>query len=79
MATKKNNRSSKTDHVLSLLSNSSAPEPTTEEVPVVDVPADEAPAAASTPTPTAEAPSGNSQRLSPPILEVARTNNGSRL
>ena len=36
MATKKNNRSSKTDHVLSLLSNSSAPEPTTEEVPVVD-------------------------------------------
>ena len=75
MATKKNNRSSKTDHVLSLLSNSSAPEPTTEEVPVVDAPADEAPAAASTPTPTAEAPSGNSQRLSPPILEVARTNN----
>ena len=75
MATKKNNRSSKTDHVLSLLSNSSAPEPTTEEVPVVDAPADEAPAAASTPTPTAEAPSSNSQRLSPPILEVARTNN----
>ena len=75
MATKKNNRSSKTDHVLSLLSNSSAPEPVAEEVPAADAPTGEAPATAAPASPAAEAPSSNSQRLSPPILEVARTNN----
>lgn len=75
MATKKNNRSSKTDHVLSLLSNSSAPEPVAEEVPAPDAPTGEAPATAAPASPAAEAPSSSSQRLSPPILEVARTNN----
>lgn len=75
MATKKNNRSSKTDHVLSLLSNSSAPEPVAEEVPAADAPTGEPAATAAPASPAAEAPSSSSQRLSPPILEVARTNN----
>ena len=75
MATKKNNRSSKTDHVLSLLSNSSAPEPVAEEVPAADAPTGEPAATAALASPAAEAPSSSSQRLSPPILEVARTNN----
>ena len=79
MATKKNTRSSKTDHVLSLLSNSSAQEPVAEEAPAVEASSGEAPATAAapaaTPTPTPEAAPSAPQRLSPPILEVARTNN----
>ncbi|MGO5114651.1 late competence development ComFB family protein [Candidatus Avoscillospira sp. LCP25S3_F1] len=73
MATKKSNRSSKTDHVLSLLSNSSAPEPPTEDVPAAEAPSGEPPVKVA--APAAEVPTGGAQRLSPPILEVARTNN----
>lgn len=78
MATKKNTRSSKTDHVLSLLSNSSAQEPAAEEVPAAaEAPSEESPAAvpAVAAAPATEAPPSAPQRLSPPILEVARTNN----
>ena len=75
MATKKNNRSSKTDHVLSLLSNSSAPEPVAEDTRSRVAPTGEPAATAAPASPAAEAPSSSSQRLSPPILEVARTNN----
>lgn len=76
MATKKNTRSSKTDHVLSLLSNSSAQEPTAEEVPAAaEAPSEESPAAAPAVAAATEAPPSAPQRLSPPILEVARTNN----
>ena len=78
MATKKNTRSSKTDHVLSLLSNSSAQEPAAEEVPAAaEAPSEESPAAAPAvaAAPATEAPPSAPQRLSPPILEVARTNN----
>ena len=78
MATKKNTRSSKTDHVLSLLSNSSAQEPAAEEVPAAaEAPSEDSPAAAPAvaAAPATEAPPSAPQRLSPPILEVARTNN----
>lgn len=78
MATKKNTRSSKTDHVLSLLSNSSAQEPAAEEVPAAaEAPSEESPAAAPAvaAAPATETPPSAPQRLSPPILEVARTNN----
>lgn len=76
MATKKNTRSSKTDHVLSLLSNSSAQEPAAEEVPAAaEAPSEESPAAAPAVAAATEAPPSAPQRLSPPILEVARTNN----
>lgn len=78
MATKKNTRSSKTDHVLSLLSNSSAQEPAAEEVPAAaEAPSEESPAAAPAVAAAAatETPPSAPQRLSPPILEVARTNN----
>lgn len=78
MATKKNTRSSKTDHVLSLLSNSSAPEPAAEEVPAAaEAPSEDSPAAAPAvaAAPATETPPSAPQRLSPPILEVARTNN----
>ena len=78
MATKKNTRSSKTDHVLSLLSNSSAQGPAAEEVPAAaEASSEESPAAvpAVAAAPATEAPPSAPQRLSPPILEVARTNN----
>ena len=78
MATKKNTRSSKTDHVLSLLSNSSAQEPAAEDVSAAaEAPSEESPAAAPAvaAAPAMEAPPSAPQRLSPPILEVARTNN----
>lgn len=78
MATKKTTRSSKTDHVLSLLSNSSAQEPAAEDVSAAaEAPSEESPAAAPAvaAAPAMEAPPSAPQRLSPPILEVARTNN----
>lgn len=82
MAGRKSTRSSKTDHVLSLLSHSPSPEPAPADTPAPAQPAEtpsvsavaapvEAPAADVSAAPAAPAP----QRLSPPILEVARTNN----
>ena len=64
MAGKKNPRSSKTDHVLSLLTESTS-EPAATSAPS----ASDAPAAPEAAAPVAE------RHLSPPILEVARTNN----
>lgn len=87
MAGRKSTRSSKTDHVLSLLSHSSSPETAPADAPAPAQPAEtpsvsaaavpaEAPAAD---TPAADVPAApaasTAQRLSPPILEVARTNN----
>lgn len=69
MAGKKNPRSSKTDHVLSLLTES-APEPAVTNTPSVS--ASDAPAS---PTPPAAAEPVVERHLAPPILEVARTNN----
>lgn len=66
MAGRKNSRSSKTDHVLSLLTDS-APEPAAGEAPAPSVP--ETRPVESAPAPAQE------RHLSPPILEVARTNN----
>lgn len=83
MAAKKSTRSSKTDHVLSLLSHagsqesapadSAAPDSAAPEETPAAVSASEA-AAAPQPAPTV-APITTSQRLAPPILEVARSNN----
>lgn len=64
MAGKKNARSSKTDHVLSLLTDSS-PEPAGSGTP---------PAPEPQPVETVSAPVPE-RHLTPPILEVARTNN----
>ena len=64
MAGKKNPRSSKTDHVLSLLTESTS-EPAATSTPSTS----DAPAAPEAAEPVAE------RHLSPPILEVARTNN----
>lgn len=64
MAGKKNSRSSKTDHVLSLLTDSS-PEPAAGDTPS---------APESQPVETVSAPVPE-RHLTPPILEVARTNN----
>lgn len=93
MAGRKSSRSSKTDHVLSLLSQSSPQEPAQADlstpVPASETPLEPAqppaaessaadgaaavPAMAEPPAAASAAPAG--QRLSPPILEVARTNN----
>lgn len=87
MAGRKSTRSSKTDHVLSLLSHSSSPETAPADTPTPAQPAETpsvsaAAVPAETPaadTPAADVPSApaasTAQRLSPPILEVARTNN----
>lgn len=72
MAGKKNPRSSKTDHVLSLLTES-APEPAVTNTPSVS--ASDAPATPSTPTTPAATEPVVERHLAPPILEVARTNN----
>lgn len=76
MAGRKNNRSSKTDHVLSLLSN-----PPQDHAQQETQPAPPPPAAPVQETPPAEPPAAPPEqlpretRLSPPILEVARANN----
>ena len=88
MAGRKNTRSSKTDHVLSLLSNPpqdrAQQEETPKEQPSSPSPAGVKPAApcaekpaAVPPEAAAAAPAGGPRepRLSPPILEVARANN----
>ena len=69
MAGKKNPRSSKTDHVLSLLTES-ASEPAVTNTPSVS--ASDAPASPALP---AAAEPVVERHLAPPILEVARTNN----
>lgn len=76
MAGRKNNRSSKTDHVLSLLSN-----PPQDHAQQETQPAPPPPAAPVQETSPAEPPAAPPEqlpretRLSPPILEVARANN----
>lgn len=85
MAGRKNSRSSKTDHVLSLLSHSTAPESVPADTSAPEQPTETPPAAAvpeessAASTSVADVPAASTvpttQRLSPPILEVARTNN----
>lgn len=76
MAGRKSTRSSKTDHVLNLLADPSS-EPTPSEPAAAAAPAEKAeeakPAAAAEPVIAAEPVM--ERRLTPPILEVAKTNN----
>ena len=87
MAGKKNGRSSKTDHVLSLLAGGGAHEPQAAVKPETSPATSQqegSPSEASKPpketqsepvqTPAAGVPSGQ-RRVAPPILEVARVNN----
>ena len=87
MAGKKNGRSSKTDHVLSLLAGGGAHEPQAAAKPETSPATSQqegSPSEASKPpketqsesvqTPATGIPSGQ-RRVAPPILEVARVNN----
>ena len=77
MAGRKGSRSSKTDHVLNLLSGGpreeethAAPAPETESTPA----AEEQPAPVPVPEPAAQPLHREGERLTTPILQVARTN-----
>lgn len=77
MAGRKGSRSSKTDHVLNLLSGGTreeethaAPPPETESAPA----AEEQPAPVPVPEPAAQPLHREGERLTTPILQVARTN-----
>lgn len=72
MAGRKSTRSSKTDHVLNLLADPSS-EPTPSEPAAPAEKAEAKPAAAAEPVIAAEPVM--ERRLTPPILEVAKTNN----
>lgn len=77
MAARKGSRSSKTDHVLNLLSHPVAPEqPAVDETSAIqqDVTPKEAATSAQT-AKSAPAEPAQERRLTPPILEVARSNN----
>lgn len=69
---KKNSKSSKTDHVLNLIGMASAPQKQEPEEEIAE-PASEPAKATESPSP-APAVSYPAERLAPPILEVARTN-----
>ncbi len=79
MAPRKGSRSSKTDHVLNLLSHPSTPEPQQPTKQAVSEKAPEEALPTSAPeeniTPHHDAPPREERRLTPPVLEVARANN----
>ena len=79
MAPRKGSRSSKTDHVLNLLSHPSTPEP---QQPAKQAANEKAPeetlstsASEGNTVPHHDAPPREERRLTPPVLEVARANN----
>lgn len=79
MAPRKGSRSSKTDHVLNLLSHPSTPEPqqpakqaANEKAPEETLPTS---ASEGNTVPHHDAPPREERRLTPPVLEVARANN----
>lgn len=79
MAPRKGSRSSKTDHVLNLLSHPSTPEPqqpakqaANEKAPEETLPTS---ASEGNTAPHHDAPPREERRLTPPVLEVARANN----
>ena len=79
MAPKKGSRSSKTDHVLNLLSHPSTPEPQQPAKQAANEKAPEETLPTSAPegstVPHHDAPPREERRLTPPVLEVARANN----
>lgn len=79
MAPKKGSRSSKTDHVLNLLSHPSTPEPQQPAKQAANGKAPEETLPTSAPegstVPHHDAPPREERRLTPPVLEVARANN----
>lgn len=79
MAPRKGSRSSKTDHVLNLLSHPSTPEPQQPAKQAANEKAPEETLPTSAPegntVPHHDAPPREERRLTPPVLEVARANN----
>lgn len=79
MAPRKGSRSSKTDHVLNLLSHPSTPEPQQPVKQAANEKAPEETLSISVPegstVPHHDAPPREERRLTPPVLEVARANN----
>lgn len=79
MAPRKGSRSSKTDHVLNLLSHPSTPEPQQPAKQAANEKAPEEALPTSAPegntVPHHDAPPREERRLTPPVLEVARANN----
>ena len=79
MAPRKGSRSSKTDHVLNLLSHPSTPEPQQPAKQAANEKAPEETLPTSAPegsaAPHHDAPPREERRLTPPVLEVARANN----